>query len=478
MGLWSRERITRWGGAAALAVSLAGCNPPPLPILVAEPTAAPTVAPSPTLTATLRPTFTPTAVPTAVPTPTATPSPTPTFEPLEPTATLAPLSGDERSELFDQAWNLVRRRYLYPDYRGVDWPAVREEFAPQVAAAETPEQFYGLMRAMIDRLGDDHTRYVSPQQVAEEEARSQGSLIYGGIGVTIRDDEGGALITRVAAGGPADEAGLQPRDLIVAIGGTPISDTVAFGPEGPEGAVRGAPGTPLLLMVRSPGDLAREVQLTRRVIPADAFPPVEARRLAGTQVGLLLIDTFEREDLTALVRDQLDDLLARGPLDGLILDVRDNGGGFIEVMLDTLGLFADGGSIGSSASRRAREELTIPDGQLAPGLEDVPIVVLIGEGTASAAEMFAAGMRARERATLIGTTSAGNTENLVLHNFSDGSRLWLAEYAYRLPDGSLIEDVGVQPDQVVEARWWRFAPEDDPQVRAALAALASAAPLR
>lgn len=475
MGARRRKRTIWRAALAGLALTLAGCSPPSLPLLVAEPTAAPTLAPSPSATPTPSPSPTPTAVPTLVPTPTATPSPTPTFEPLEPTATLAPLSGDERSEIFDQAWNLVRRRYLYPDYRGVDWPAVREEFAPQVATAETPEQFYGLMRAMIDRLGDDHTRYVSPQGVAEEEARTRGGLIYGGIGVTIRDDAGGALITRVAAGGPADQAGLQPRDLIVAIGGTPISDTVAFGPEGPEGAVRGLPGTQLLLAVRSPGDPVREVQLTRRVIPADAFPPVEARRLAGTQVGLLLIDTFAREDLTTLVRDQLDDLLARGPLDGLIIDVRDNGGGFIEVMLDTLGLFADGGSIGSSASRRTREELTIPAGQLVPGLEDVPLAVLIGAGTASAAEMFAAGMRARERATLVGVTSAGNTENLVLHNFGDGSRLWLAEYAYRQPDGSLIEDVGVLPDLPVDAQWWRFAPEDDPQVVAALAALARAA---
>ncbi len=230
------------------------------------------------------------------------------------------------------------------------------------------------------------------------------------------------------------------------------------------------------LLVGSPGATPRELSLTREVIPADAFPPAEGRRIRGTRVGLLLIDTFDREDLVTLVRDQLDDLLAPGPLTGLIIDVRDNGGGYIDVMLDILALFVDGGSIGSSSSRRGREDLEIPGGQVVPGLADLPIVVLTSDGTASAAEMFAAGMRVRQRATMVGTTTAGNTENLVLYNFSDGSRLWLAEYAYRLPNGELIEGVGVAPDRLVAAKWWRFDPADDPQVQAALAALGVQSP--
>ncbi|HRC77260.1 MAG TPA: S41 family peptidase, partial [Kouleothrix sp.] len=128
----------------------------------------------------------------------------------------------------------------------------------------------------------------------------------------------------------------------------------------------------------------------------------------------------------------------------------------------------------SSASRRSRSDLAIPGGEVVPGFADLPIVVLINEGTASAAEMFAAGMRVRGRGRLVGATTAGNTENLVLHNFDDGSRLWLAEYAYRLPDGSLIEDVGVRPDREVRAQWWRFEPIDDPQIKAALALLGAA----
>jgi len=222
------------------------------------------------------------------------------------------------------------------------------------------------------------------------------------------------------------------------------------------------------LTVRSPGGAPRVVLITRQVIPSDAFPPVEAQRLPGKQIGLLMISTFERQELDQLVRDQIDLLLKAGPLDGLIIDLRDNQGGIVSTMLDTLGLFVDGGLIGVTRGRDARHKQEIPPGKTIPALEGVPIVVLLGDQTVSAAEMFAAGMRVRERARIVGVPSAGNTENLLAHNLPDGSRLWLAEYAFYLPDGSLLEGQGVLPDRELNVEWWRFDPLDDPQVQAAL----------
>ena len=122
-------------------------------------------------------------------------------------------------------------------------------------------------------------------------------------------------------------------------------------------------------------------------------------------------------------------------------------------------------------SRDARQKQEIPKGQTIPALDGVPIVVLVGDQTVSAAEMFAAGIRVRGRARIVGVPSAGNTENLLAHDLPDGSRLWLAEYAYYLPDGSLLEGQGVQPDRTVDVEWWRFDPPADPQVQAALSEL-------
>lgn len=450
-----------------LAALLLGACAPSLPPLGPPATATPTPSAAPTSTP--APTAAPTSTPTSTPAPTATP--TATFLPLSPTATLAPLSRAERRDIFDEVWTLVRDRYVYTDYRGIDWDAVRGEFAPQVAAAETPEQFYGLMRDLIDRLGDDHSRFESPQEVAEEEARFEGALSYVGIGAIVRDTEEGGLIVRLARGGPAEQAGLRPRDLILAVGGISFTDTLAFGPDGPIGAIRGLPGSRVSLQVRSPGQPARDVQVQRRPIPSDAFPLVVSRRLPGTQIGLIEISTFDTDGVDQLARDQLQELLDAGPLDGLIIDVRDNGGGFIDLMLNTVALFADGGSIGSSRGRGSSSKLRVPGGKTLPGLAEVPVVVLTGPDTVSAAEMFAAGMRALGRARVVGMPSAGNTENLLQRGLDDGSRLWLAELAYYLPDGSQIEGRGVLPDRAVEAEWWRFAPEEDPQIRAAVAEL-------
>lgn len=453
---------------ACVLILLCACSPLRI---VQSPTPTPTSIP-PTATSTPHPTLTPiptvTATPTATPTATATLTPSPTSIPLSPTPTLAPLSAEERSRIFDELWSYVRDRYVYTDYRGVDWDAIYTEYAPRVTNAATMDEFYGLLSEMINRLGDEHSRFESPQQVLEEEARFEGEHNYVGIGAIVRDIPEGGLITRLARNGPAEEAGLLSRDVIIAVGGIPYTDTERFGPRGPIGLIRGLPGTGIDLLVRTPGQPERIVQVIRRVIPNDAFPSVEVQRLPGTRIGLLLIDTFSLDNLDQRVKEALEDLAAEGPLDGLIIDVRSNSGGQLNLMLNTIGLFVDGGNIGRSEGRERQYRFDVPQGQSLPAFSELPLVVLTGEDTVSAGEIFAVGLQTLGRARVVGMPSAGNTENLLAHDFSDGSRLWLAELVYYVPDGSTIEGRGVQPDRLVDAEWWRFQASDDPQVKAAI----------
>src|SRR4051794_20222769 len=245
------QKIHKKVVALVLAGMLAACSPLGLPDMPAPPPTqalvlAPTLAPAPSAT----PSQTP-LPPTA--TPTVTSTPTVTAVPLTPTATLAPLAATDRERIFDQVWTLVRDRYLYRDYRGVDWQAARETYRPRARAAASPEAFYQVMGELIELLGDDHSRFESPRVVAEQELRESGELSYAGIGVNVRDDPDGGLITRLAHGGPAEQAGLRARDLILAVGTTLFTDTAAFGPDGPNGVIRGAPGSTVQLTVRSPG---------------------------------------------------------------------------------------------------------------------------------------------------------------------------------------------------------------------------------
>jgi C-terminal peptidase prc len=399
--------------------------------------------------------------------PTRPPTPAPTFAPLEPTSTLAPLGDEARERIFAHIWETVRDHYLYEDYRGVDWQATRDEFAPKVRSATTPEAFYGLMRQMIERLGDDHSRFESPQDVAEQEAEFTGELRYGGIGAEIRDVDEGGLVSSVVPGGPAAKAGIQPRDVITAIDGIPFLDSEAFGSDGPVGRVRGQPGTSVRLSVKSSGQQVREVIVVREVIDLDAFNRVSAQRLAD-DIGLVTIPSFYVEGVDVHVRQAIEGLLADGPLKGLVIDVRTNSGGYVHLMRNTVALFHDGGSIGSTSGRTDSEDQRVPEGKLIDGLNGVPITVLTGPETISAAEMFAAGMQVLGRAKVVGLPSAGNTENLYTYDFEDGSRILLAEVAYKLPDGTLIEGRGVIPDRTLDAEWWRYAPDNDPQIVAAI----------
>lgn len=441
---------------------LAGCTQVPWAALNPTPVPPSLVPPSPTAT------LQPSPEPTSTPRPTETPLPSPTFEPLPPTPTLAPVGAESRLQIFERTWELVRDNYVYEDYRGVDWDEVRRSFTPRVAAAEEPEVFYALMRELIDLLNDDHSRFESPQEVAAQQAEFRGELRYGGIGAQIRTLDEGGLITGTAPDGPAERAGIQLNDLIVAVNGIPFTNTDAFGPDGPIGTVRGEPGTPVTLTIRTSNQIPREVIVFRETVAMDAFNQVRSRFLPDLPVGVVTIPSFYVDELDTKVRVAIEELQSEQPLAGLIIDVRENAGGYVHLMRNTVALFHDGGSIGSTSGRTTSEEQRIPEGKTIPGLEDVPVVILIGSGSASATEMFAAGMQVLGRARIVGEPSAGNTENLYGYNFDDGSRLLLAQVAYRLPDGTLIEDRGVIPDRLVEVEWWRYPPEDDPQLRAAV----------
>lgn len=404
--------------------------------------------------------------------PEETPSPQATFEALKPTPTLAPLSRDQREEVFDDVWSLVNERYIYTDFHGVDWKQIRREYGPKIAEAEDPEEFYHLMKEMMAHLDDEHSVYETPQEVAEQQAIFDGQLEYAGIGAVIRTVPEGGLIMQLAQGSPAEEAGLKPRELVVAIGTIPFTDTAAFGPGGPIGSVRGLPGTTVELTIRGRDGAERQVEVMRRPIASGAFSDVEAQRLPDSNIVLLRVSTFFIDDLDGLIRAEIERELQAGPISALLVDVRDNGGGRVDYMLDSVGLFAEACRIGSTESRRGDKDLYTPMGEKIPELASIPVAVLINDGSVSAAEMFAAGMRECIGAKLIGITTAGNTENLRGYTLVDGSELWLAELIYILPNGEPNEGKGVAPDVTVEAEWWRFDPQDDPYVQAALSLLA------
>lgn len=382
---------------------------------------------------------------------------TPTVVAVVPTPTLPALDQATRAARFDAVWGAVKDHYLYPDWRGVDWVALKEQYRPKALAAASSEEFYAGVAEMVARLNDRHSRYLSPQEAYYEQAVSSGTDTYVGIGVEVTGDAIGGLVRTVYPGSPAEKAGIRRRDHILLIDGQPYAANAA--------AIRGPEGSIVHLRVQSPGAAPRELEVERRAIVAKRV--AEAYRLAGTKTGYLLVQSFWPEDMADQVRDRLQQLLAAGPIDGLIVDVRDNGGGWRYVLQGILASLMQG-KTGEFFGKSGAVAFEIAPNELYSRLQATPIVVLVDGNTQSYAEVFAAALQATGRARVVGARSAGNTESIYAYDFEDKSRLWVSQEGFRLPNGVNLEGRGVVPDRMITANWTLFSEAKDPYILTAL----------
>ncbi len=444
----------------------------PLACTVFSPSQLATPAASPSSTADVvntisKPGKSATAQPSATSTPVpATPSPTATLAATaSPTPTLLPMS--LQLSIFDNLWNIVNDTYVYPDFNGLDWNAIHQEYRQKIASGLSNDQFYQSMAEVIARLGDDHSFFLNPQGVADQNADFKGNFNYVGIGILVSavPARKHAVILSVFPNSPAQAAGLQPRDSIISVDGTPILDNDGYLRD----IVRGPEGTTIALQVQTPGSDPRTINITRHRI-SGSVPVVHQviTTAQGKRIGYVLIVTFEDSTVPQQVADALRELTAQGPLDGLILDERMNGGGSSDVIEPILGYFA-GGTLGDFIRHNEARPMQIKLNDI-HGSAQVPLVVLIGKETVSFGEIFAGILKDTGRAYIIGTPSAGNVEILWGYDFEDGSQVWLATETFRPlnhPDQSW-EKTGVIPDLTVAGEFDQYLLENDPPVLAAL----------
>lgn len=375
---------------------------------------------------------------------------------------------DRARQVFMRTWQFIYDHYADPEFNGLDWIAIRAEYEPKARAAQTLEEFYGLMVEMVARLDDGHSVFLPPRQASALQSYRLGSgtASVTGLAASLRKMPDHSLLVLQVIPDSKAEAVLRPGDRIVAIEGVRLDREdrthLLFGQAG---EVR--------ITVQPPGGAPREVSIERETYSTALIPPpVVVRRLDG-DIGYLAIHDFLSFTTAMRARDALLRLLRGGHLNGLIVDMRTNDGGIIGQMVDVLALMIDGGSAGSYVGRDGVvDAYTIPRGRTLRGLDGVPIVVLAGSGTNSSGDIFVAVMQASGRARVVGMPTPGNVEMLQALRLPDGSVLWAAVKHYRDPNGRFLEGRGVQPDRRVDAEWWRYALEDDPQVKAAIALLA------
>jgi len=410
-----------------------------------------TLIPSPTFT--LTPTLLP---PSLTPTQVSTTSPTPTLIPF-----------DKQLSIFENLWTIVNDTYVYPDFNGLDWNSIHQEYRQKIAAGLTNDQFYLAMGELISLLGDDHSSFLDPQQVAEQDAEYQGKHDYVGIGVMVSavPERQRAVILSVFANSPAEAAGLQPRDSIISVDGTPILDENGFLRD----IVRGPEVTSIIVLVQTPAEKPREIQLIRHRITGN-YPIFHSviTTPEGKRISYILLITFMDSTVGEQVAGALQEMTAEKPLDGLILDNRMNEGGSSTVLIPMLGYFL-GGNLGSFVGHDELYPLQIKLNDI-NGSAQVPLVVLIGSGTVSFGEIYAGILKDMGRAYLIGETTDGNVEILWRYDFEDGSQLWLANETFRPlnhPEQDW-EKSGIIPDLTVSGKFDEYTLENDPAVLAAI----------
>jgi len=258
-----------------------------------------------------------------------------------------------------------------------------------------------------------------------------------GIGVLVEEVEGRITVVSPFEGSPAGRAGLQAGDVLLAADGVELT---GLGLDVAASLIRGPAGTDVLLLIEREGETF-EVSVTRDVFEV---PSVRGEMLEEGVAYVRLSSFANRtaEELDAI----LDELLAQEPK-GLILDLRGNPGGGLEPALDVADAFLNEGIVlverfGSGEERVYRST----DGEAG---EEIDMVVLIDEGSASASEVLAGALRDRGRAILIGATSYGKGTVQTWHALSNGGGVRITVARWLTPDGNWVSEAGLEPEEVV-----------------------------
>jgi carboxyl-terminal processing protease len=342
-------------------------------------------------------------------------------------------------EPFWQAWNLVHDQY-------VDQPV------------DDAALMRGAIKGMLDSLGDPHTAYLDPEEYKLLTTQLQGEEEYEGIGAWVDTTSDYLTIISPMPKSPADKAGLRTGDKIIAIDG---KDMTGIDGEVVRKQVLGPAGSTVILTILREGMEPFDVTLTRASINV---PSLESRMLEDNigYVHLFVFGDKTRQELRTALRELLD----QNPR-GLILDMRYNGGGYLATAIDVASEFiGDGVVMYEEYGDGNRKTYEVKDNGLAT---DIPLVVLVNEGSASASEIVAGAIQDRERAELVGVTTFGKGSvqiPSVLKDDQGAVRITIARWL--TPNGRTIHEVGLQPDVEVQISDEDRANDRDPQLEKAI----------
>jgi len=307
-----------------------------------------------------------------------------------------------------------------------------------VEEIDTEEVLNGAVRGLLFSL-DPHSSYLPPDNFKELQEETRGSFSGIGIEVTIKND----LLTIVSpiADTPADRAGLKANDLIIEINGTKSKN---MGPYEAIKQLRGTPGTEVTISIHREGwKSLKDFTITRELIPLQS---VKAEFLSPGFV-YVRITNFQSHTFRDF-KTKLQKLKKKHPIDGMVLDLRNNPGGLFLQSVSISDYFLDDGLIVYTKGRRKDQNTTF--NAHSTGEEKLyPLVVLVNEGSASASEIVAGAIQAHKRGIIVGTQTFGKGSVQTIIPLPDGAGLRMTTARYYTPDNRSIQALGITPDVVV-----------------------------
>lgn len=367
-----------------------------------------------------------------------------THEEVSPTAAFSSLIGSATNEqanldVFWDVWKLLDENYI------------------DEQSLESKQMVYGAISGMVGALEDPYTVYMTPQETVEFDQNLGGQLEGIGAELTVRDQS--LVVVTPLKGSPAAGAGVLPGDIIYKIDGNLTAEMTLFDAIM---NIRGERGTRVALtIIRNTVDEPFEIGIVRDTVN------IESVTMEDKGDGIYWMSVYQFNDNTYPAFDAMVQQLLLAETKGLIIDLRNNGGGYLEVAVDMLSEFMEGNVEAVTIKRRdsADDETLYTTGS--PRLPSLPIVVLINNGSASASEILGGAFQDHERGLVIGETSFGKGSVQEVDKLRDGSSIRLTVARWYTPNGNNIDHVGITPDMEVMMTEEDYESGADPQLDAA-----------
>ncbi len=340
-------------------------------------------------------------------------------------------------------WRLLQQHYISPENLNVT------------------NMLFGATSGLVRALDDPYTAFMTPRENTDFKEGLGGKLHGIGAELTMKDSH--VVVVAPLKGSPAQKAGLLPEDIIIKVNGEEIgNETLTSVVQ----RIRGPKGTNVILTIeRSNEEEPLEFTIKRDDI---TIPSVEAeiQETASGAIGVIALNQFGDETIQEVEQALRDFQKEKEPVRGIVIDLRYNGGGYLDGAVELASLFLKQGKVVTVQRREGEPVPHYVNGR--PLDADIPLAVIINEGSASASEIFAGAIQDHERGIIVGKTSFGKGTVQEVFDLPGGSSLRVTVARWLTPNGMDLSKEGIAPNIVVDRTTEQISAKEDPQLDAAI----------